>query len=1172
MSKKRQISERKRTNILSYDLRNTSFKGSYHPVKLENPAYILSAVRLSMPIEHYNLFLESIYRFPSDFEITGSKKKKPQDLFRNLLQFITFDAEFFWAKGVLNRNLSSIKVFLKLKETYSFHLIFGRYVEAEKILDEVESVFGFSLWLIKNRIALYQIWRGLEEQKKYSNNLKSKLRGGSITRFLVHWISIRNESTTSVGRFRSQTEQILSKLNSEKQKGFKELLDYHLFGDNLYSTEDLIQVVRLSYSASIIDYYESFVSLLKNMILESNVVNRSKALGFISGDSKNIGDERLHNLALFSGINLGDNYLDEASVDAYDDILKGKFEDAFRISQIELSRENNLAINIILNSYAKVFIAEGIDNTAIENDKKEELTLIETSISSLSRVLQKGLSYASNEFNELNKIAINFSGFSWSTSIKLVLGREMSLLQTQSKGLLGEILNIKTLHPFLLDYIEATSLSELYSQICESHYGSRISIDYHKALRELVEIKSDDLFSGFMFYGNGLISFHKNELDSAINYSEGLNSLKINFFVRRSFGIMSHAFLKMGNYKDACKLVADIYVKEKSYYPFLPLQELSSIIVPGTMIWKDCNSLIELSILFDACVKHINKSTETSRRFAYEDYLISIGINKPSEIDQKIREGDVEKVVYYLRYICIESTMDTSLAFAGGSNEVIEERLKVCRLLVELDPKNEIVYKQEIKELVRRQVIASRRQEVDQSRVYVDVASIKDWAEAELEESYYRYITYLKTGLDSKNIVSKIITPSVIDVPDDEVKELLTIMIEEIRSSYLSSDIGLDRFISTRIRHGELERTMRIPIQKHNLITKKEVKTGPYLPNKYWLERIDGNTDSLGQVNLAFQKFSEDYDNLIAKIANEWLQIKGKDKPNGLFDLSFGTPDILRIASSIDASTTLSEFIDLVIKYLDSGLILILVNIREVLNSRGKDEAKALLNQLYETISQNSQVSNIELTRAITQARTDLAAQLDKIIEWFVPSTEGSSAPYVIEDAIMVAEAIIKEATPSFTVEILRNEGEEYSIHGQLPTFIDIFINCFENVIKRSGLLAPSAQIELHYKDIDEMHFSINMKISNGLGPNIDLEKTTEILREIKQRLVQNSYSKYVATEQNSGLIKIYKSINDFSVIDAELKSSMDFGIYESVFVMNIKVPFKIFRLETNENPNVFQS
>jgi hypothetical protein len=584
-----------------------------------------------------------------------------------------------------------------------------------------------------------------------------------------------------------------------------------------------------------------------------------------------------------------------------------------------------------------------------------------------------------------------------------------------------------------------------------------------------------------------------------------------------------------------------------------------------------------LSISCDAYVKNVGHEMENARRFAYEDYLKKLGINKPSELRPFIEEIDRVKLIYYLNIICVESNMDTSDAFAGGSQEVVEERLAICRILTEIDPLNSFSYKAEIKELVRKIVINSRRQEVDQSRIYVDVQSVKDIAEIELKENFERYKAYIK--YDVKSVNEKKEWPSreakdsnglvsVINTPENEVHELLGFLFNEVTDLYLSANVGLDRFISTRIRHGELERNMRSTIQKYNLITKRTTKNGPYLRNDYWLNKLTTSNETLKNVNNAFVKFSESYDNLIGRIANDWLQIKKSDKPGGLFNFEISDLDINLIAESVKEETTLKEFIDILIQHLDNKLILSLLNIRDKLHNDAKSQAKSLLNKLFDELNQLIPTQITDLQGSISQARTDFGAQFDKIIEWFVPSFSGNSAPYSIEDAVMVAEAIIKEAHPFFTVDVDADEQGAFLIHGRLPIFMDIFINIFENVVKRSGLEQPGAEVKIWASYFDDNMTLINCKVSNALGLNVDEATIVSDLKRKKKLLEAEAYHDYLASEGNSGLFKIYKSVRDFNVKDSEIEPTVDFGIESNKFKITLSVPFRLYTLEPDEESN----
>ena len=1160
MRDKKIIKESKKTKILAHNLFQKPSVGNYFNHKHGNFSQNISVLRNSIDVNSFKFLIKTIEQLPVKFNLLGEKKIKLKDLFKDILHYKNFDSEFFWAKNIISNNVDKINIYLNYKNEYSSLILYGKYDEAEGVLTKIENEFGESLWLIKNKISFYQLSEGLERQKKYTNAVKKQLQNGSLTKFLIHYISVRNENNVTVPRFRNQLEPILLKLNDVKQEGFKEFIIYHLFEKEELQLDEIIQIVRLSYSFSIIDYYESFISLLK--VLSYNNFddnNKTKAKNFLNTYLDEFNDLRLQNLAFVHDIKISEKLFDLESVNVFENILNGKY-DPIIIENLEQGR--NISLNILMFCYQKM-ILNNVDSKSTNDD------LLSRILNGLSKILRKGISGSQDEYIALQKIIVNFSSFSWTGSIKMILNKENLIYEKIVIGSDFDICNLEIIHPIAIDYILNKHSSVIYEKKFSEVYPDSEPISLIKSIKEGALVSDGQISEQFFYYSNSLINYENGNYSEAVIDAEKLLKCNIPYYTRKANGIISYSYVKLENYKLLCKVITNVYLNDRNQYTFLPLNDLSQIFLPKTLAWNECKSEIDLSIVLDIFLRHYNTSASQTKllvirkRYAYEDFLTSKGIIKPSEL--QFEKPLSKNLTYFFRYICQESMMELTGSFKGGSAEVLEERLKICRILLENDDNNTEIYRSEIEEIVRRQVITSRRKEVDQSRVFVDVKSIKEWAEKELSESYSRYISYLKVGLDKSPTKKALTSATVIYTPEDEANELFIFMIEEVRSAYLSSDIGLDRFISTRIRHGELERTMRIPIQKHHLITKKLKKDGPYLKNDYWLSKMCEANSNLISINKSFEKFSNNFDLLISEIAQEWLQIKSTDKANGLFDFSFLISDFNRLYNEVKYDTSLTEFIEFTIAFLDNKLIMILINIQEQLSNKGKNNAKNLLLSLNDDIEKECDTSNIELKRAINQSRIDLGLQFDKVINWFNPSIEGNSAPYTIEDAVYVAEAIIRESDSQFEINMLQEDKDNYPIHGQLPSLIDIFINIFDNVVKRSGLDHPVVKIIVSKELISDEIYTINMTFSNKLGDKINIDSVESILKTIKHKVEKNDYLKDVAKEHKSGLIKIYKTINDFSIIEADVKAHMDFYIIEERFEIKISIPFKLYSIALEE-------
>ena len=1146
-------------------------------IKSDDPVNYLSVARLTLEPEHYNKVIEQIERYP--YKLTNllgyQAKKNYKELdFKNLLP-IPFDNELTWAKSIIFRNAKFLNAFISSSNNFSSELLRGDYRKAKEILNQIETDFGQSIWLIKNKIALLQITEGLEAQKRYTQNLKEDLKDRSLVKFVVHWISIRNEGKTTLNRFSSQFEPIINRFDPIKLLGFKEYCKYHVLGSDSLNPEGFIDVLRLEYSRSLIDYYEAFVATLRVLILDGTQKLQSKAKHLLEAGTGAISDQRLIFLYSLLGDKQRPNTINDA-VSSCDCFLQGDYNQALQIALSGLKTCPDDPMLILIAAHAKAILpAKNTINNTQSNDESNLFSSPFNSflISNLSEVIYKGPIQASKEINELNKIAANFSCFSWSSIINIILSQETTVFSPLTKEGTLSALKIPYFHPLLLELTKDTSIYEAYAECCIVTCLNSLSIEYALAKGQKnynesklkLGVKSENLL-------HGILSFYDRNYKESISRGKYLAASPPGYFNRKGTGLVTHSFLRMEDLKNACVSTAEFYLRDKYIFPFLPLVEIFNKVKPGSDEWDQINSLIEFPIILDALVKYVNSAGETERRFAYEDFLTRNGMIRPSDLKDRFSDFELSKLVYYLKYICVEAIMDTSDAFEGGSKDIVDERLLVCKMLLEIDPLNSDEYQKEIYELVRRQIIASRRQEVDQSRIYIDITKVKEWTANNLEESFERYIAYLRHGLDfneprkkSQGVTIDLeLLPNIL-IPNDEVNALLREIIEEIISAYLSPEFGLDRFLSTRIRHGILEGKLRRPLENHNLITKKEFKHGPYLPNSFWLAKFKiRDIHVLKEITKIFNSFSSAYDNLILKITTDWLQVTSIKKPKGLFDFRIVDEDIKSIRSTITPETTFKEFIDKVINFLESILIFRLAEIKEKLHKNAKPEAKKYLKEFQEKIASLSHKINVtELLGAINQARTDMQAQFDKIIEWFVPSASGNSTPFALEDPFRVAEAIIVEASPSFKINFTSEALSDTTIHGNLPIFVDIFTNIFDNVVKRSGLEIPLADCQIWISKPNSELNIVYFKISNDLNLTLNLtDLTLELIRK-KELLETGDYAQYLAIEGNSGLYKIHKS--ELTDAGFDEKPTFDFGIENNRFQIIIGVPFRVFKLEPEE-------
>ena len=171
----------------------------------------------------------------------------------------------------------------------------------------------------------------------------------------------------------------------------------------------------------------------------------------------------------------------------------------------------------------------------------------------------------------------------------------------------------------------------------------------------------------------------------------------------------------------------------------------------STKRWKDVKHLrsdIALPILFDLYWRTIEeREHETSRRIAYDEFLMSQQVRLPSDLAPVVDKFARAQLIYFLSLVCVPQVMDVSFDAFSSSRAIEEERIRICGLLTELDPPGSSVYAEELKNRTTSLNIQDGLRDIDRSRVHVNFEAVVRWAEKELEEGFLRYKDLMKAGV-----------------------------------------------------------------------------------------------------------------------------------------------------------------------------------------------------------------------------------------------------------------------------------------------------------------------------------------------------------------------------------------------------------------------------------------
>lgn len=537
-------------------------------------------------------------------------------------------------------------------------------------------------------------------------------------------------------------------------------------------------------------------------------------------------------------------------------------------------------------------------------------------------------------------------------------------------------------------------------------------------------------------------------------------------------------------------------------------------------------------------------------------------------LEPMLSEFDVNRLVYFLRYVCVEPVMDNSTSFES-SEEISQERVNVCRLLLELNSEKAEIYQTEIKNILRRLKIKKKIREIEKSKIYINIESLVEIAKKGHKENFDRYISFLKGGLEDLDLSLRKSAKETVDkgdiegllslaLPDNEINNLFERMVIDIRNQFVSStEHGLDGYLSVRIRHGTLYGHLRSPFELHKLITQKTHSSGDYKINEHWLSKLKiVDTDEGEEIQKYLNNFSTKVDSLVDKVNNEWVQIKTNRAQNGLFDFTLIKSEIAFLASLITEDTTLDEFLNKVFTYLYDRLEMSLKSVRESLQSIVKAEANDILTQLQADIEKLSHIVDIgDLSAAISKARTEIQFAIDRVIEWFRFFQYKEREPFSIEDAISIAAESVKISCADFNINLfISDEMKGFRILGNLPSFVDVFFIIFENIVKHSKLEESlEADVSVNYEE------KINVKVVNKVGAEVINEGSKEKIDQIKHVISEKKYGEAIRKEGGTGFQKLQKILSfDFKLRGVETQPKLDFGfIEEDKFNVVVEFPFK---------------
>ncbi|MFL1873621.1 hypothetical protein ACIKT0_00050 [Hansschlegelia beijingensis] len=1067
--------------------------------------------------------------------------------------------EIAWVAARLRSNSGEINEFLLSSSQLDAEIWGGRLEDALGRIEHIERQYGFSMWQLSLRIALEQQVGGIERQKEYVSGLR-KTFIGTIIPYVAYYVSIRNESDVTWSWFVDDTKRKLEQ--SRLSRSLKTYFKWQFIKQWPNSETEAADILRSEQSHSDIDLYETFISLAQHVVSVQSKPDVTQAIIAALGNLSDVADPRLTKVEHYLGV----RPFPAADVQrkAPGTLLRGKTPEAYRLAIRALRSDPTSIDHALVAAFARSVRLDRASTAQLAGLSPlwADVTL------DLVRVFGRSSEYH-DALDRLRKISCNFAATKPARALTGIVSSESSTAMLRPVS----DLRIIGLNTERVTFCEAQAgvtvpgaegcLASLF--FASSHNGGATPDEVDPSARA---------------YARAIAAARSQEwLGAADNAAEARSSRHMGLR-RRAILFEAHARVRLEQVEPVVSLVEAELSSDGTLADLFPNVQL----VDGKS-WSDlreASSRLGLSIVLDLALKSsASDKVATHRRFAFDAFLKSQGVERASELD--VHRYPRIAITYFLRNIAVFSVLDMSDALES-TRDIQEERRRVLSLLIPLDPDEAVDYQDEILDITDQLSLAEGMRIVDSSRIHVDTDAIEAWANRELSDGYRRYRTLVDTGIgvadDFDLVLAKLRKgeenpKTLFAIPVNEADDLLISLTQQLLERFLYDPAhGLDSYLSRRIRHGSIVGFLRGPAEAARLVSLRDETDASYAPNQFWLEQLsDLKQEERDLISGYLIDFAKAYDDALIRLRDELIQIRDKDHPAGLIEMRLYADAFHLIRSAVKESSSFSVYVGncfaafwgLLDRHLGACREEITGRLRASLGS-AFDELRGRVNQLYSGSTTQSTTGVppyrrglTELNGAITSAQNDLQAALEDVQTWFARSeVQHAKRIYGLEKAVNIAIQSARARLRSYKPEIDLSCEDGVGVPAEdLSVIAEIILVTLSNACEHSGV-EGGAKVHIDVRTRGEGS-QLGFSIRNPVHESKRTEQDLKLVDSIRVEIATSAATPAVRKDRRSGLRKLGALKMKFPVAD------LRFGFNDSHdFEVEIVVPFKSSRSATH--------
>ena len=586
----------------------------------------------------------------------------------------------------------------------------------EYCLSQIEEKCGLSLTLVEARIAFLQEFRGLEAQKRYTRSIH-EAAPYKMAAFAAHYLSERYENDSSIAGFGQRMDSVLDGMMKTN-----DLLA--TFGKIFFLRKDLIDVseealakyLSVTSSLSVVDAYEGFLAAAQAMFRLGDQSDEWDLL-LAACDALTVDDYRLTKLkACLRGEFSEVPAVSPAAEEAF---LQGDISHA-----LTLANKRAIASPLDVDALSVIASCLAYSSSSYDYDRYPAFQ---------RRILQLlvDLKRRSSGYKEAcvgaEKLITNYSFLRIVRALHGYIG-----IETESQPplpiacLANTLLNSPAIGPYQVVGLAHGNYDSAVAHCCSQEAAPLVSsLVCALAGSDVVpqSISPDSLRHEL----ECRIAIAKDDLDTALQLATLLNSGTSAIRRRRGLAMQIYCLIQLDKSDEAISCLAQSCVVDPDTQHSLPV--LNPLLSEPWPVLKHMANSPYLAIALSLAVG-LSETTALlrNRRFAYDDFIRSCGVDRPSRLESQLDEL-AERftrplIINFLQFVCIPQIMDVSFQTFKHSKELFEERVEICKLLIKFDADHADVHTAELSDLTRHLAVADGLTSIDHTRVYINLPSI----------------------------------------------------------------------------------------------------------------------------------------------------------------------------------------------------------------------------------------------------------------------------------------------------------------------------------------------------------------------------------------------------------------------------------------------------------------